>query len=157
MKSLRNKFETRRFRLVGRDQLSTVLALLPNLPIDSVRPLEVIVREEVKARKLDQNALMWAGPLKDIAEQGYISGRKYSAEVWHEYFKRELLPEAFDADMTREGYLKWDFDPEGVRILIGSTKDLTVKGFALYLQQVEAFAANIGVQFHVNPNDGFRQ
>lgn len=35
---------------------------------------------------------------------------------------------------------------------MGSTKDLTVRGFALYLQQVEAYGATeLGVRFHANP------
>jgi hypothetical protein len=150
---MRQKFESRKIRLVGEQQRETVLALVANLPVDSAKPLEIVVREEVKARKPDQNSLMWVGPLADIAEQGYVQGRSYSAEVWHEHFKKEYLPEEFEEGITKEGYRKWDFTPAGDRVLIGSTTQLTVRGFALYLQQVEAFGASIGVQFHANPNE----
>lgn len=153
MTTQRQKFITRTIRLVGEMQLNTALALLPNLPLDSAKPLELVIREEVRARKQDQNSAMWSGPLADIAQQAYVQGRTYSAEIWHEHFKTEYLPEEFDAELTKDGYVKWDFTPAGERILVGSTKQLTIKGFAQYLQQVEAYGASLGVQFHANPND----
>lgn len=152
----RQPFTTRKIRLVGEQQRETAIAMLRSLPIDPVKPLELVAREEIKARKLDQNAAMWAGPLRDIAEQAYVNGRTYSSEVWHEHFKSEYLPEEFDPELCKEGYRKWDYTPAGNRILVGSTTQLTVKGFALYLQQVEAFGASLGVQFHANPNEARR-
>lgn len=149
----RQKFQTCKIRLVGSQQLNAALARLQHAPIDPEKPLEVIIREEVKVRGLDANARMWAGPLKDIAEQAYIEGRSYCAEVWHEYFKKEYLPEEFDPEMTREGYRKWATGPDGERVLIGSSTQLTVKGFAVYLTQVEAFGAGLGVQFSASPNE----
>lgn len=144
----RQKFPTRKIRLVGALQVLTAQAALSSAPIDAEHPIELILREEQKARKPDQNALMWVGPLADIAEQAYVNGRTYSAEVWHEQFKREYLPEEFDEELTKDGYQKWAITPKGDRVLIGSTTQLTVKGFALYLQQVEAFGASLGVMFH---------
>ncbi len=96
---------------------------------------------------------MWAGPLRDIAEQAWIEGRQHSAEVWHEYFKRELLPEEFDPERCKENYAKWAYDPGGERVLIGSTTQLTVKGFAEYLTAIEAFGAALGVMFSASPNE----
>lgn len=149
----RQKFQTCKILLVGDQQLNSAMARLQNAPIDPDKPLEVIIREEVKVRGLDANARMWVGPLKDIAEQAYIEGRAYSAEVWHEYFKKEYLPEEFDAELTKDGYQKWAVAPDGERVLIGSTTQLTVKGFAIYLTQVEAFGAGLGVQFSASPNE----
>lgn len=149
----RQKFPTRTIFLRSGQQIDAVLALLPHLPLDSDHPIEAVFREPVKARKPDQNALMWVGPLADIAEQGYVQGRAYSAPVWHEYFKAQYLPEEFDPELCKEGYRKYDYTPAGDRVLIGSTTELTVKGFAQYLEQVIAFGANIGVQFHANPRE----
>lgn len=143
----REKYPTRTVRLVGQQQLDVAMAILSNAPIDPCKPLEVVLREEPRARKLDQNALMWVGPLKDIAEQAYVNKRTYTAEVWHEHFKAEFLPEFPSEEFTREGYQKWDYKPNGERILIGSTTQLTVKGFAQYLEQVMAFGAGLGVMF----------
>lgn len=143
----RTKFQQRTFRLVGRQQVDGLLALVRNLPIDAERPLEVVIREEKRKRGVDQNALYWAGPLRDIADQAWVDGRQYSAEVWHEYFKREFLPDG-DSGLTRDGYRKWAFlPPDGPRVLIGSTTQLTVKGMAEYLEQVYAYGASLGVQF----------
>jgi hypothetical protein len=153
---MRQKFESRKIRLVGEQQRETVLALVANLPVDSAKPLEVLVREEVKARKLDQNALMWVGPLKDIADQAWIKGRQLHIKVWHDIFKESYLPEEFDPELTKEGYAKWGYKPNGDRVLIGSTTELTIKGFALYLEQVYADGANMGVEFHSSPNEARR-
>jgi hypothetical protein len=148
----RQPYPARKIRLVGEMQRDGAIAALRNAPLDADKPLEFLLREEVKARKPDQNALMWAGPLRDIAEQGYVEGRTFSATVWHEHFKREYLPEDYDPELCKEGYRKWDYTPKGDRVLVGSTTDLTVRGFALYLKQVEAYAqVELGVQFHANP------
>jgi len=101
----------------------------------------------VKARKPDQNALMWVGPLKDIAEQAWVNGRQFSDEVWHHHFKTLYLPEVFDAELCKEGYRKWDWSPSGAKVLVGSTTELTVRGFAQYLEQVYAEGAGMGVEF----------
>ena len=148
----RIEYRIRKFRLVGDGPRESAIAALRNAPLDADKPLECVIREEVKERKLDQNALMWVGPLADIAEQGYVNGRTYAADVWHEFFKREYLPEEFDPALCKEGYRKWDYMPDGSRVMVGSTTQLTVKGFAQYLTKVEAYARiELGVQFHANP------
>ena len=143
----RQKFPTRQIMLRTVQQRGIVMALLPNLPLDEANPIEVIIREPVKARGMDQNALMWVGPLADIAAQAWVDGRQFSADVWHEHFKREYLPEEFDPELTKEGYRKWDYTPAGERVLIGSTTKLTKRGFSQYLEQIEADGAGMGVQF----------
>ena len=144
--SARPKFQQRTFRLVGRQQVDGLLALVRNLPVDAAYPIEVVLREEKRKRNVDQNALYWAGPLRDIAEQAWVSGQQYRAEVWHEFFKREFLPEN-ECEMTRDGYRKWAYLPDGPRVLIGSTTHLTVKGMSEYVEQVYAYGASLGVQF----------
>jgi hypothetical protein len=143
----REKYPTRSILLVGDMQKETACLLIKHAPTDRINPIEVVIREPVKARKADQNSLMWAGPLADIAEQAYVEGRTYSAEVWHEYFKEQYLPEEYDAELCKEGYEKWAMRPDGKRVLVGSTTQLTVKGFAQYLTQIEAHGAILGVMF----------
>ena len=151
----RPKFETRRILLRTGEQVARALALLPHLPLDAERPLEFLVREEVKARKPDQNSLMWAGPLKDIAEQCYVAGRCHRAEVWHELFKADFLPEEYDPELCKdETYQKWAIGFDGGRVLVGSTTDLTIKGFAQHLDQIHAFGGQRGVEFHEPPPRG---
>lgn len=150
---MRAQFDKRVIVLRGEEQRERAIALLTNLPIDSEKPLQIVVDEYRPPRKPDQNALMWAGPLRDIAEQAWLEGRKYSAEAWHELLKQELLPEEFDPVLCRDGYEKWTITPKGDRALIGTTTKLTVKGMASYLESVYAFGASLGVSFHANPNE----
>lgn len=143
----RPKFEQRRILLRSPDQVERAIALLRNVPLDSLKPLELLVREEARARKLDQQGLMWAGPLADLAAQAWCDGRQFSAEVWHEFCKKEFLAEEFDPELCLEGYRKWDVDPAGNRVLVGSTTQLTVKGMAQYLEQIFALGGSLGVEF----------
>lgn len=149
---MRQAYTTRPFLLKTEQVRERLILAIQNLPLDEVKPLEIVIREQIKGRKPDQNAAYWAGPLRDIADQAWIEGRQHSADIWHAYFKRELLPEEFDAERCKEGYVKWEYDPGGERILVGSTTHLTVKGFAEYLTAVEAFGASLGVLFSANPN-----
>lgn len=152
-RSKRPKAEPRRILLSGERQREEAMKALRAAPLDAIRPLECLIREEPKKRGLDQNALMWAGPLRDIAEQAVIEGRRYSDVIWHHQLKKELLPEEFDPELCREGYRKWDYDLDGEKVLVGSTTQLTVRGMAFYIEQVHAFGANLGVRFHANPNE----
>lgn len=150
---MRQPFKPRPFLLRDERVRDTLVAAVRNLPLDAMYPLEVVIREPVKGRKLSQNAAMWAGALRDISEQAWVQGRRHSAEVWADFFKRELLPEDFNPEMCKEGYRKWDIDPGGDRILIGSTTQLTVKGFSEYLMAMEAYGASLGVLFTASPNE----
>lgn len=145
----RDLYPKRVIRLVGEQQRQTAISVLNSLPIDSDKPLCITFAEEVKLRKLDQNALMWVSQLQDIETQAYIGGRTYSKTIWHEFFKKEYLPEKFDAELTKEGYIKYELDPVGDFVLVGSTKDLTIKGFAQYLELITAYGASLGVEFGV--------
>lgn len=151
--SKRAKFVTQTRYLAGQVQREGVIKLIQNLPLDVDNPLEVVVREATKGRRLSQQALLFAGPMTDIASQAWFEGRQYSVEVLHEYLKRELLPEAFDPELCKEGYIKFDVDPSGNRILVGSTTQLTVKGYSDYLEGVYAFGASLGVQFSASPSE----
>ena len=112
--------------------------------------VEVLFRKEQKPRTPDQNSLMWSCQLRDISEQAWIEGRRFSDVVWHEYFKREYLPEEYEEGITKENYAKWDYTPDGERVLVGSTTNLTKRGFSIYLQKIEAHGANLGVQFGID-------
>ena len=134
-------------RLVGKPQVEVAINAIQNAPIDSEYPLEVIIRKEQTSRSLSANALMWAGPLNDIAQQAWVHGRQYSALIWHEYFKEQFLPEFANPEITKENYKKYDETPEGKRILVGSTSKLTKHGFSIYMEQIYAYGANLGVRF----------
>ena len=149
------QFQTRTIRLVGAQQCDTAIAAIQNAPRE-IYALEVIIREAKKVRGLDANARMWVGPLADIAAQAWMNRRQYSAEVWHEYAKREFLPDTDHPDLDRLvkdpfTWAKWDFAPNGDRICVGSTTKLTPYGMSQHMMQLEAFGASLGVLFSASP------
>lgn len=128
-------------------------ACIDELPLDQDNPVEILIREQVKKRKLSLNAAMWAGPLRDIELTGWFQGRQYRAEIWHEHFKEAFLPDENDPDFDPlhvvEGYVKWAIDPwKDTRALVGSTTQLTAKGMRVYILKMEAEASQeYGVTF----------
>ena len=144
----RQKLTTRRILLRTEIQRDTARAALENLPLDDEDPIEIVFQERKETRNLSQNAAYWAGPLRDISEQACVDGQQFSPEVWHQYCKQQFLPEEFDEALCKGGYVKWEYAPNGDRVLVGSTTQLTKKGFSEYRQQVEAMGASLGVMFH---------
>jgi len=142
-----NDYLQKTFRLIGKSQAEVAINAIQNAPIDSEYPLEVIIRKEQKGRSLNANALMWAGPLNDIAQQAWVHGRQYSALIWHEYFKEKFLPDFPDPKLVKEGYRKYEETPDGKRVLVGSTSKLTKLGFSNYMEQIYAYGADLGVRF----------
>lgn len=148
------EFKTRTIVLIDEQRRKIAISMVENMPIGT----EVVARAKKTTRTIDQNALMWAGPLHDIATQGWVNGRQFSAEAWHEHFKREFLPEANDPEIERlvknvDTWRKWGTTPGGERILEGSTGALTKYGFSCYIEQIYAFGAGIGVLFSAGVQD----
>lgn len=81
-----------------------------------------------------QNRRYWGrGVLAQIAEQAAPGGRRFSAENWHEQFKRQFI-----------GVIEL---PCG-EVIGKSSTDLTTAEFSTFCDQVEAYAANeLGVTF----------
>ena len=145
-------FQPRIIKLVGQTQRDTAILMLNNLPLG--QDLEIIARKSVKARTPDQNSLMWSmGCLQCIADQYFVDGKLFSADTWHEYFKREYLPDEATEPYIHEHvknpdkYRKWSYLPNGERVLTGSTTDLTKYGMGIYLEQIYAYGAQGGVMF----------
>lgn len=148
-KSNRPPLVRRPFRLVTEEVRERIIAAVRHLPLDTLRPIEVVFQEHRPARGETQNALYWA-MLNEIAAQAWIEGRQYSAAVLHEWVKQNMLPEDVpppDPADVRENYKKWEYGPDGERFLVGSTTMLTVRGFANLITMVEVFGSNLGVEF----------
>ena len=152
----RAQFDKRVLILRTEEIRERAIAMLRNLPVDAESPLQVTVDVYRAPRKKSQSDLMWAGPLADMEQQAYVDGKRFRAAVWHEWAKENFLPEEFDPEQCREGYAKWEEGPDGKRKLVGSTTMLTKYGMSVYLEQLFAAGANLGVQFSANPNEGTR-
>lgn len=146
----REKFAERKFLLSDADVLTRAQALLSNVPVDPIRPLEMVIREKVDARRAEANSYYWLR-LGEIADQAYFQGRKYAADVWHEYSRRHLMPNEVT---LKNGTVrtKWIEVPRGEPAIV-STTDLEKKCFSEYVQAVEAFGASLGVKFSANPRE----
>lgn len=92
----RNKFLTRTILLVGQIQQETAMAALRNAPLDSERPLEVVIREgkDLKSREQEDR---YHAMLGDIAKQCQHLNMKLDLDTWKrlaiDQFKRETLKE----------------------------------------------------------------
>lgn len=88
----------------------------------------------LKKRTKPQNRRYWGrGVLAQIAEQAAVNGRLYSAEVWHEQFKRQ--------------FIGFDELPNG-QIIGKSSTWLTTAEFCDFCTAVEAYASQeLGVRF----------
>lgn len=148
-------YPPRTIKLDSQQRKELAIAAINNCPLD--QNLEVVIREQVKARTLDQNAAMFAGVLRDMENQLWVEGRTFSAEVWHEWAKAEYLPdenvEPYIHELVKnpDTYRKWDINPRGERVLVGSTTQLTKYGFVQYHTQLEAYATSNGVLLSAPP------
>lgn len=98
---------------------------------DAGKPLAVHVDEHGERRSGAQNRLLWA-ILNDIAAQAWVGGKQYSADAWHEHFKRE--------------FLGLEELPNGQTIGI-STATLKTSEFADYVTRVQQYAVTeLGVE-----------
>jgi hypothetical protein len=141
---MRDKYKTRTIILIGEMQRNTAISVIQNAPIDPIAPLEVVIREQVKARGLDANGYYWLR-IGEIAEQGWFNGKRYSKEVWHDYAKKHIMNEEI---VTKDGEIrsKWEETPDGGMSVISTTL-LDKRCFAEYVTAVEAFGCELGVMF----------
>ena len=88
-----------------------------------------------RKRTKPQNRRYWGrGVLAQIAEQATVNGRLFSAETWHEQFKRQFI-----------GMIDL---PNG-EVIGMSSADLDTAAFSEFCTQVEAYAATeLGVTFY---------
>jgi len=100
-------------------------------------PLRVIVTSEERKRNSRANRFYWGAVLRNIAEQAWVNGQQFSAEVWHEHYARKF---GVCEDVTL---------PSGeVIVRRKSTTDMSEKEFSEYTTRVQADAAsNLGVEF----------
>lgn len=91
-----------------------------------------------RKRTSPQNRRYWGnGVLAQIAAQAVVNGRMYSAEVWHEQFKRQ--------------FIGVEELPNG-QVIGKSSAGLTTTEFSEFCEQVEAYAASeLGVTFYDLP------
>lgn len=101
------------------------------------RSVLIIVTSEDAKRNTAQNARLWGYVYRHIAEQAWVNGAQFKADVWHEHFAREF---GACEDVTL---------PTGeVVVRRKSSADMSVADFAEFMTRIEACAASeLGVVF----------
>jgi hypothetical protein len=98
-------------------------------------PVEVHACPFEPKRSLHQNRWLW-WTLQVVADQVMVDGRKYDAEVWHEYYKRKFL-----------GFREVVIHGQGY-VVANSTTKLTDRQMREYRYMIEADAIQeLGVRF----------
>jgi hypothetical protein len=98
----------------------------------SGRKLELWLVDPKSKRTGDQNRRLWV-LLHQLAAIAWVDGKQYSAEVWHEHLKRELL--GVEEIPLPNGQVQ----TRGI-----STTTLTVSEMATYMDRIEQWAAENG-------------
>jgi hypothetical protein len=99
------------------------------------RPARITACEYEDDRSLAANRYYWGVVLKEISEQAIICGQRWTADAFHELFKRQFL-----------GYEIKKYTVAGRRKKqvirrLKSTTGLKIKAFATYIEKIQAFAA----------------
>jgi hypothetical protein len=133
---VRTREQAHQVSLIGYAHAQAILA--------NGKPVRVMVQEHEEDRTLQANRYYWGPCLKEIAEQASLNGQRYVGEAWHEFFRRQYL-----GYEIRKTYVAGKKKPVIVRRL-KSTRDLKVRAFSVYLEQIQAFAStDLGVRFSV--------
>lgn len=102
--------------------------------------------EEEDDRSLRQNRFLWGVVYRQISERAQVNGQRYTAEAWHELFKRQFL--GFEVIKAPVAGRKRTTVYRRLR----STTGLTVKQMSEYLDQVIAFAStDLGLTLELDP------
>lgn len=99
--------------------------------IEKGTPLRVIFTTDERTRNNEQNKRLWGYLYKNIAEQAWVNGQQFDADVWHEWYARKF------------GVLEEITLPDGEIVTRRkSTRDMTVSEFSTFMQRIEADAAS---------------
>lgn len=104
---------------------------------DKGQPLRVIVTAEERKRNEVQNRFYWGAVLRDISSQGWVDGKQFDKDTWHEFFSR------------RYGICEDVALPDGeVVVRRRSTTKMSVGEFSAFLNAIQAYATSeLGVCF----------
>lgn len=128
----------------ARTNFLAVVAPWVKTQLDAGESIDVHLSVAEDDRSILQNKFYWGYVLKSIAAQARVNGQRYTADAWHELFKRQML-----------GYEIRKVTVAGARRKrvirsLRSTAKLSVKAMSKYLDAVMAFAASdLGVTFAV--------
>jgi len=131
-----------KFTLRSNRQKNQALTFIDNLPIKEEAPLDIFIEKHSKVRSVPQNSKYWS-LLKEISESGFVRGKQFSKDVWHEYLRVNVMSESVE---NRNGIdiSKWEelpsFEDKPTEHRVISTSQLSVRAMSEYMLAIEAFA-----------------
>lgn len=104
---------------------------------DAGKPIRLIVTTDESKRNSEQNRRLWGYVYKTIAEQAFVNGAQFDADVWHEALARKF------------GVCDEITLPDGEIVTRRkSTTQMSVSEFSEYMERVTVYATQeLGVQF----------
>lgn len=113
------------------------------------KPVRIRAGEEEDDRSIEANRWYWGVFLPQVSMQARIDGQRYTVDAWHELGKRTFL--GFEVKKVKVAGRK----KATVIRRLRSTTDLSVRQFAKYTEEFQAFATtDLGVAFE--PDAGAR-
>ena len=117
------------------------------LPLN--KPLLAELKPHKRKRSLDQNALYWMW-LTDLSKYLTGKGRKFATKEWcHDAMRHSFL------GMKEQELMDVTTGEVTVTRALRSTTELNTGGFTFYLEQIEAWALNIGCLLPVPENSDY--
>ena len=122
--------------LIRSDQQKELLASkIANLPVDSEKPIQIVISEQTKKRTLPQNNTMW-GMLGDIARQVEWYGMMLSDKEWKDIFTASLKKQKVAPGL------------DGGFVVLGAhTSEMNVQEMIDMITLMQAFGVEKNVKF----------
>lgn len=122
--------------LIRSEQQKEVLASkIANLPVDSERPIQIVISEQTKKRTLPQNNTMW-GMLGDISKQVEWYGMMLLDHEWKDIFTASLKKQKVAPGL------------DGGFVVLGThTSEMNVQEMIDMITLMQAFGVEKNVKF----------
>jgi len=153
MASQRPMLDGRTVMLREELQRDRLIDFIRRLPLDSERPVRVVIDDPLPAKSRDQEKLYHC-QITDIAEQYEHAGRKWDAEsmkrILIDQFKRDTIKDADIAPLWASmGQLEMapSFDGSGVVMLGAQSRKFPSKLASIFVEWLYALGAELDIKW----------
>lgn len=131
----RNPIAKMTFLIRSDQQKELLVSKISNLPVDSERPIQIVISEQTKKRTIHQNNIMW-GMLGDISKQVEWYGMMLLDHEWKDIFTASLKKQKVAPGL------------DGGFVVLGArTSEMSVQEMIDMITLMEAFGVEKCVKF----------
>ena len=112
--------------------------------LDLTKAYRVTIVQWREKRSNDQNSLYWKW-MAELSKQAHVNGKKFSGEVWAEFFKKYYCPDKL-IDM-----------PLGEASIVKSTTNLDTGEMHHYLNKIQSWCMSEGYNLTIPENSEYQQ